>query len=483
VSMTATKEAIEDQIQNGNEVKSEQEQEQELAQVGTNKMEVHNTSQSGQSEEEEALTIVFDEPDVPTDGDGGTFSPNEHKLGERQLVWFTNIMRALIPFVAVGAVTYLAYLMADSDNWSTDEDSDDDVKLAREKARGTFVSVMMSIMLNLIGAFMFHIGVREGLVITNYGFILGPVIGFILDQGIGSDEGFQHFMTWTGFQYALSCLIGGNFMRYIITVFLDLFISNPLQDVLKRQAKRAGVIEALKSNEDKKKSERLAQYDHFVALNFPSILQSMVAVLTYNAYTNQTRFAWAYPAYSLDRDYRIPPGTIMLATASSGVMYLVFYTLMDTLSDRGYYAVNTKLGYVMAVLFVLYGLNETDSIEAPVEGEDDNVVTESIEDLKPLLGLLVLIMFILYGFVYPVWTRLGCSCLGKYGESCKPSKEMMDEQDHIIYQTAEPQISDNLALAFLRKLNESKKNMVKKVRNSNRGKGLLEAVDEDDKQK
>ena len=76
----------------------------------------------------------------------------------------------------------------------------------------------------------------------------------------------------------------------------------------------------------------------------------------------------------------------MLAAAASGVMYLVFYTLsfykmdrnkikmnmtllcsfyslMDTLSDRSYYAVNTKMCFVMAVLLLLYGLNETDSIE------------------------------------------------------------------------------------------------------------------------
>ena len=86
---------------------------------------------------------------------------------------------------------------------------------------------------------MFHIGVRERLVVTNYGFILCPVISFILDLSVASDEGFKHigygpctllilshrahlsmdvvclwFRTWTGFQYALSCLIGGNFLRF-----------------------------------------------------------------------------------------------------------------------------------------------------------------------------------------------------------------------------------------------------------------------------
>ena len=40
-----------------------------------------------------------------------------------------------------------------------------------------------------MGAFMFFIKVKESLVVTNYGFILGPVIGYMLDQAIGTDDG------------------------------------------------------------------------------------------------------------------------------------------------------------------------------------------------------------------------------------------------------------------------------------------------------
>merc|ERR1719336_11368 len=163
---------------------------------------------------------------------------------------------------------------------------------------------------------------------------------------------------------------------------------------MKTQAKNAGIIERLIDKNPNHKSEMLAKYDYFVALNFPSILQSIVAVVTYNAYTNQTRFAWAYAASSLDRDLRIPPGAIMLATAASGVLYLVFYTLMDTFSNRDYYDINTKMTFVMATLLLLYGLNETDSIEAPVEGEDDNVITEAIEGVKWLFGVVVFAGFV-----------------------------------------------------------------------------------------
>ncbi len=38
-------------------------------------------------------------------------------------------------------------------------------------------------------------------------------------------------MTAAGFSHTFASLIGGRFMRYIVTVFLDLFISNLLQDI------------------------------------------------------------------------------------------------------------------------------------------------------------------------------------------------------------------------------------------------------------
>eukprot|EP01084_Bolivina_argentea_P258703 436250_1 len=148
-----------------------------------------------------------------------------HKLFA--LVWISRI----IPIgAALCAFGYIIYLLAKPENWSTDPNSEDSEILRREASRGLFVSVVIAILLNLVGAFMFYIRVRESLVVINYGFILGPVIGFMLDQAVGTDAGFREFMTAAGFSYTFSSLIGGNFMRYIVTVFLDLFISNPLQD-------------------------------------------------------------------------------------------------------------------------------------------------------------------------------------------------------------------------------------------------------------
>ena len=334
-----------------------------------------------------------------------------------QMLFLVMVSRALPLIAGFGCVGFIIYLLATPSNWETNSDATDADVLARESNRGLLVSVVIAILLNLIGALMFYLRVKESLVVTNYGFILGPVIGYMLDQSIGTDKGFRKFMTAGGIQYTFSSLIGGNFMRYIVTVFLDLFISNPIQDVLKQQVKKIGVIEYLKSPEEgilkKPKHEYVVMYDNFVVLNYPSILQSIVAFVTFNAYTNQTRFAWAYASSTLDRDLRVPPGTIMICTAIAGVLYLNFYTIMDYISEREYFDVNTKLIYTLFILLLLYGLNATNSMEAPVDGEEDENYTAILgSGGKTFVGLLVFTFFVCYGFVYPLYTRLGC--FGKY---------------------------------------------------------------------
>lgn len=294
-------------------------------------------------------------------------------------------------------------------------------QLARETARGMFASIVMA----MLGAVMFSLQVKEGLVVTNYGFILGPVVGFMLDQGLATDVGFRDFMTSAGFQFTFASLVGGHFVRYIVTVLLDMFISNPFQDVLKRQIQKLGVMAMLLDDENGEKGAFWRSYDFAVAQNFPSILQSIVGFVTFNAYTNQTRFAWAYASASLARDYRIPPGTIMLSTAIAGVLYLNFYFQMETFSDREYYDLSTKIVYVMLAFLVLYGLNSLECIEAPIEGETIFEGEQGIEEWKVLVGVLLFAFFLCYGLIYPLSTRIGC-----LAHDAEDVCHMMFEEEH-----------------------------------------------------
>merc|ERR1719491_231371 len=337
----------------------------------------------------------------------------------KTLVWISRI-------VPIGAALifglYLLFLFATPEIWKTNVDATDQEKQDREGSRGTFVSLLGSFIVNGVGVYMFHIKVKEALFITNFCFILCPVVGFILDQSIGTDEGLKIAFTAEGFRFAFGILISGDFMRFIITIFLDLFISNPMQDVIKYQAKQVGVISVLMDKKDK--PALLGKYDQILAVNFPSLLQSIVAVITFQAYTNQTRFNWAYAAADIDRAIRISPGTIMLSTSLAAALYLNFYMIMDRFSEREYFNVNTKVLYVLFILVMLAGLNMTNNIEAPVEGEEFSSLAEGLADARWVLGLFLFTAVLLYGFVYPLYTRLGCC--GR----CKPTKEMLEDTDH-----------------------------------------------------
>lgn len=62
----------------------------------------------------------------------------------------------------------------------------------------------------------------------------------------------------------------------------------------------------------------------------------------------------------------------------------------------------------MAIFLILYMLNWQDTIEAPVAGEEDNNLTEWMGALQPILGFLVFVGFVLYGAVWPLYTKIGC---------------------------------------------------------------------------
>ena len=311
----------------------------------------------------------------------------------------------LLPFVGMIGAVYLMYtLWTDSENWGTKSTDKPELKSKRAANRMTFVSLVSAILLNIMGAVMAAMGIQEGLIVVNYGFILGPVIGFMLDQAIGLDNGLSAWKNsfMEGMKYTFESLSSANFLRYIVTVFLDLFISNPLQDVLKSQADEAGIMGKLKASKG-----LIGKWDNFVAMNFPSILQSIVGFITFQAYTNQTRFNWAYPNKSKARELRIPPGTIMISTAIAGVVYLAFYKIMDYIFKRTYFDINTKLAYVIFAILLLYGLNEFNSIEAPVEGDKKQPKpTVDLSAYKYPIGVSLAIGFLLYGLVYPFSTVL-----------------------------------------------------------------------------
>lgn len=292
------------------------------------------------------------------------------------------LLKGLPPVVLAGAVLLIISLIKSKDNWSTSKKSPADKIDKRTANRGMFVSIISAVILSVVGGIMAGIKVPQTMIITNYGFILGPVIGYMLDIGIGTDVGFDLFkkdkLLWL--KYILASLTNSKFLRYSVTVLLDLFISDPIQDVLRTQL---GPIRESMMNEGK--------YSKMVADNLPSIIQSIVGFITFNAYTNQTRFNWAYPSENLPNEDKMSTFLVGLSTAIAGCLYLVHN---KNASDKG-----IKLVYVLAAITMLYVMN-TLGLD-----KDKKKTTEEQEIAKAkkrfLFGLIIFVGFVLYGLVYP----------------------------------------------------------------------------------
>jgi hypothetical protein len=144
-----------------------------------------------------------------------------------------------------------------------------------------------------------------------------------LTVSYGTDEGLSSYKEGigNGIRYMLGSLATTKFYRYIITVFLDMFISTPIQMVITYLFRN--IISDLKNGRVGYKLFDDRFITKFIGKNFDNVLQSVVAMITFLAYTNETRFLWAYPSSSLHKDEIIPPSTIKLATSVAAIIFLV----------------------------------------------------------------------------------------------------------------------------------------------------------------
>ena len=298
-----------------------------------------------------------------------------------------NVFRSLPIIGVIMCLVLISKILANKKNLSTNDNSTPKEKIDRTQNRGMLVSLISAILLNIVGGIMTKMNVPNSMILVNYGFIFGPVVGYLLDIGIGTDIGLSQFKNskFNWFKYILESLISGKFLRYVVTVLLDLFISSPLQDLLN---KVIGPVTL--------KMQSMDAYTQIVSKNMPSILQSIVGFITFNAYTNQARFNWAYPG-DLPEKYVINSKVILLITSMAAVMFAIF--------NKNSADLPTQLAYTMTAIGLAFGLNYfgLDAQKEVVKTEDKKEI--KINNLKASLGLIVFIMFFIYGIVYPFMNK------------------------------------------------------------------------------
>ena len=144
---------------------------------------------------------------------------------------------SMVGIVTMGIVFLLYYMVGKTELWSLEEgtiqDSSDpefSLKLNRRtKERGTVASILSALFFSLtVNASIDAIGRIDPSTSTVFiGMLLGNTFGFVLDNVIGSDEGFREYK-WNsleGMKYGIGSLGTSRYARYLITIVFDMFFT------------------------------------------------------------------------------------------------------------------------------------------------------------------------------------------------------------------------------------------------------------------
>jgi len=253
----------------------------------------------------------------------------------------------------------------------------DHKKLERTGDRGLIISTILFLSV-VIQAIMKYCGASATPLLLFYGFFMAAVFGYMGDQGFGTDDGFGLYYIGknTGsngklnkefvgiscvLKYVLGKLFSPQFIRYIVTVFLDLFISMPIQSVISITA--IPYIMIIKQSVPLFNFSIVQGLLQVIIRQFDNILQSVVYIATFLLYSNDTRFKWAYPGDDIEPSKLIQTSTIKLSTAIAGVVYLVstipnnkylskgdtYLKAGDPLADR----LDRKLYFVLFIILLI----------------------------------------------------------------------------------------------------------------------------------
>ena len=277
----------------------------------------------------------------------------------------------IIIFCPIALIVYTIYLWMKEQNknfrWFPGDDDSD--KISRTKHRGTIISCLICAS-SLIQATLKGFGASSTMLLLLYGFITANVIGFMGDQGFGTDNGFSLFRIGksindkkiegfgSSLKYVFGTLASGSFWRFVITVFLDMFISAPLQSII--VAVLNPKLQIL-NNTISIMPKFFGGLLGFVVKNFDNVLQSFVAFITFLAYANDVRFMWAYPGDDINPDLLISSGTIKLAVAIAGIVYLVAnvsadYNIIEGVKMKTGASLVDSLPRKMIFVIILIGL-------------------------------------------------------------------------------------------------------------------------------
>lgn len=316
-----------------------------------------------------------------------------HTISNRSINFF---MFSLMILSGIGLFVFL-FVILSQDFWKIDYTVQNGTSSSsivyRTKERGTFASVMGGLTFSLLvnASLDVFAKIDQSTSTALIGVFLGNTWGFVLDNMLGTDEGYREYLwnTWGGMKYGIGSIYTVRFMRYIITLFFDIFFTVILfKQFYPLVLKTAGF--SINGKE-------------WVANSFVS---TIISLTTYQVYANMTRFQWAYPSGSESVfNQWISGPTMLLATVIMNMIYLTTETRTKQ-GEPGINDPNMKI-FLTIITFLLLGLLQLNNSLDPTIQKFD-FVDESTS--KPLYGVCDTQSVWIQGFF--VYQLISFICLG-----------------------------------------------------------------------
>lgn len=297
----------------------------------------------------------------------------------------TIMLFSVMSFIILAGFGFLLYYMIGKEElWSLDEgtvqnheDPEFSIKLNRRtKERGTVASILASLTFSLsVNAAIDAVGLIDPSTSTVFiGMLLGNTFGFVLDNTIGSDEGFREYKwdTFEGIKYGIGSLGTSRYARYLITIVFDMFFTVIFFKLLYARVVMLAGFSA-------KGREWLAN----------GMCSFFISFLTYQVYANMTRFEWAYPSGVEDlRNQWISGQTMILFVVAMNMTYLVTET-RTKIGERGINDPPVKLLVTICTFLGLFGLQVYEVVDPSILDDVNGTDTSQFvfDTHRPLPGV------------------------------------------------------------------------------------------------
>lgn len=238
----------------------------------------------------------------------------------------------------------VATLVRDKKTTRYDPADSDMEKISRQQSRGTIASIIVSCAFGTLNFLVDkYAAINPATSTALVGMCFGGTLGFLMDNTMGSDAGFALACErgkLTAWKYALGMMGTPAYIRYTLTVLLDLFVSlilfKPLYIFITG-------LPFFRCN-----NQALAN----------GLASTFIGLVTFQAYANKTRFAWAYPSTDSETNKSwISGGAMQVIASVASVVFLISNTRINP-GEAGINHPQVKLAVVLGSMCLIWGLSQ-----------------------------------------------------------------------------------------------------------------------------